>query len=254
MIRSLLLLTTIVGLVLFGPLFIHIDPLATHPDMQLQAPDGDHLLGTDLLGRDVFSRVLYGGRSTLWVATLATLCASALGFPLGLVGGFLKSDFDLVLINVLLAVPGLVIALVMLTLMGHGVGSLVIALGVSQIAPLAFVMRSAVRLARAKDYVDATRGLGASESYILMRHIIPATLPTVLAYLGVIFSYALLNGAALSFLGLGNEPGTPDWGVMLAEGRAAFRTAPWVGLAPGVAITIIVWCINDLADQLTRIR
>ncbi len=128
---------------------------------------------------------------------------------------------------------------------------MVVAMGVSQAAPLAYVTRSAIRLAREMGFVDAAISLGASPAYVLIHHVLPGTLPTVLAYLGVIFSYVLLNGAALSFLGLGNEPGTPDWGVMLAEGRAAFRTAPWIGLAPGMAITLVVWSVNTLVDELS---
>jgi ABC-type dipeptide/oligopeptide/nickel transport system permease subunit len=110
--------------------------------------------------------------------------------------------------------------------------------------------RNAVLTIRSETYVDAAVALGANSLYILWQHILPNIRPALLAYSGVVFSYTLLNSAALSFLGVGNEPGTPDWGVILAEGRAAFRTAPWIGIAPGVAITLLVWAVNDLADRV----
>jgi len=251
---SIGILVVIFGIIVLGPLFITTDPLTTNPEIQLQPPDGQHPLGTDLLGRDVLSRVVHGGRQSLIVATLATLWSAGAGLIVGGVTGLSRYDFDLLVINATLAVPSLVIALVILTLLGRGTGPLVIALGFSQIAPFAFVTRSAVRLALAEGYVEAAYSLGASRFYVLTHHIFSRVLPTLVAYTGVVFSYTLLNGAALSFLGIGHEPGIPDWGTMLAEGRANFRTAPWIGLAPGVAITLIIWSVNEMADQLTSLK
>jgi ABC-type dipeptide/oligopeptide/nickel transport system permease subunit len=249
---SALALMVVIGLVVFGPYFVSIDPLRTNPEVQLQPPSCEHLLGTDLLGRDVFSRVLYGGRLTLLIAAASTLLAVCIGVPIGgAVGMWPDRGLLMIVINALLAVPGLVIALVVVTLMGRGSIPMAVALAVAQAAPIAYMTRTAILTIRSETYVDAARGLGATSLHILWNHIYPNVRPALLPYTGIVFSYMLLNSAALSFIGAGNEPGTPDWGVMLAEGRAAFRTAPWIGIAPGAAITLIVWAVNDLVDRFS---
>ncbi|MBZ0301624.1 MAG: ABC transporter permease [Anaerolineae bacterium] len=247
---AIFVLVAMAAFVILGPLLASADPLQTDPPSQLQPPSLEHVLGTDLLGRDVFSRVVHSGRHTLAVAGFATGVAAGFGLPLGILAGLWRRDFDLVLIQALLAIPSLVVALVVLTLMGRGVVPVMMALGLAQIAPFAYTIRSSIRALETEGYVDAALSLGATRFYILIHHILPGAFPTSLAYLGVVFSYAILNGAALSFLGLGNEPGTPDWGVILAEGRSAFRSAPWIGFAPGLAITVTVWAVNRLSDQI----
>ncbi len=208
-----------------------------------------------MLGRDVLSRTLYGGRQTLLAAILATLLAAALGLPLGLVARAqnpLVSGAALALVNAMLALPGLIVALVVITLLGPGVVPLIVALGLSEIAPFAFATRGAVQAVRSEGYIEAAVNLGAGEWHVLVDHVWPNVQPTVTAYAGVVFSYMLLNGAALGFLGLGSELGTPEWGVMLAEGRAVFRVAPWISLAPGIMLSLTIWAVNDLADQVVQ--
>ncbi len=252
----LAVLLVVVTLALLAPALAPADPMQTG-EAQLQPPGGDHLLGTDLLGRDVLSRALYGGRRTLLIAVLATVFAVAPGALLGLVAGTLGGRLDaliVMLLNALLAFPSLVLALVVLTLLGAGLLPLAAATGMAQVASYARVTRSAVIGVRSMGYVEAAHAAGATRLHVVSNHILPNIRVTLLAYAGVVFSYSILNGAALTFLGLGGEPGTPDWGVILAEGRTAFRVAPWIGLAPGVAITITVWAVNRLADRLTDIR
>jgi peptide/nickel transport system permease protein len=255
--RIALLVLVVIGLlVLFAPVFVSTDPMRTS-SAQLRPPSGDYVLGTDLLGRDVLSRALYGGRRTLLIAALATVLAVVPGTALGLVAGTLGGRLDALidtLLNALLAFPGLVLALVVLTLLGVGILPLAAATGMAQVAAYARVTRSAVIAVRSTGYVEAAHALGATRLHIMSNHILPNIAMTLLAYTGVVFSYCILNGAALTFLGLGGEPGTPDWGVMLAEGRTAFRVAPWIGLVPGLAITATVWAVNRLADQLADIR
>lgn len=240
---------------IFTPILSTSDPLKTHPSLQFQAPDSTYILGTDSLGRDVWSRLLYGGQRTLLTSALALVIAFVPGVTLGLIAGGGQHWIDLLivaLINGLLAIPGLIVALVILTLLGRGLLSLPIAVGLSQIAPCAAVTRATVQTIRSSLYIEAGYGLGATRRHILLRYILPNILPTLLAYAAVIFSYVTLNGAALNFLGLGGEPGTPDWGVMLAEGRSAFRLAPWISITPGLAITLTIWSVNALADQMGR--
>ena len=239
-----------VSVALFAPRLAPYDPLHTDPVNALQAPSSAHVFGTDILGRDVFSRVLHGATRTLLMAGGATALALVVGTALGIAAtarGFGRG-IDL-LLTALLAIPGLVIALVAVTLSGAGETALAIAVGIAQIATCARVTRAAARAAGHTGYVEAARSLGARERGIAWRHILPNAAPTVLAYAAVIFTYAILNVAALAFLGLGGDLSSPEWGAMLAEGRQVFRTAPWVAFAPGAAITLAALLANALADR-----
>ena len=246
-----LLLIWLIAFVIVAPLIAPDDPMATDTANQLAPPSFDHLLGTDLLGRDVLSRALYGGQRTLLIAGAALLIALIPGVLIGVLGGFTAADRVLVvLINGVLAFPGLLLALVIMTLLGQGALPLILATGITQIAPCARITRAAVIAVRSSGYVEAARGLGASQFRLIVAHIAPNILLTVLAYTGVMFSYAVLNAAALSFLGLGGEPGIPEWGAMLNEGRQAFRLAPWIAFAPGVGITLTVILTNRAIRRL----
>lgn len=245
-----LILLSIVLLVLGAPLLTSFDPLRTNTANILQAPDAIHLLGTDMLGRDVFSRVLYGGRNTLAMAMIATGIAVCGGGFLGIVAGFWLKQWRIVdrLLDAWLALPALLIALIVLTLLGRGLLAISLALGMAQVAPFARVVRSTMIAGSVAGYVEAARSLGASRWHILWRHLVPYGVPVWVRYAAMIFGYTIMNGAALSFLGLGGEPAIPDWGVMLADGRQGFRQAPWVALAPGVMITLTIFSIHWLID------
>lgn len=248
MFRILVLL--FVAFVLLAPLAAPYDPMATEPFNQLQSPDAAHLLGTDLLGRDVLSRALYGGQRTLLIAVAATVVAFVPGVLLGVLSGLAPHWLDgglQILISAALAFPGLLLALVILTLVGTGAVPLALATGMTQIAPVARVTRAAVMEVQSYLYLQAAESLGAGRMRLVMYHILPNTAPTLLAYVVVVFSYSVLNNAALSFLGLGGDPGIPDWGMMLAEARTAFRAAPWIGLMPGLGITLLVVLLNRLS-------
>lgn len=247
--RNLLALWFI--LVLVAPLFAPYDPMRTDTVNTLQPPNTAHWLGTDSLGRDVFSRVLYGGQRTLLIAAMATAIAVLPGVLLGLLSAFRWLDRPIsIFINAVLAFPGLLLALVIMTLLGQGVLPLALATGLAQVAPVARITRSAVLGVLGLGYVEAARSLGAGQRRVLTMHVFPNILPIMVAYTGVVFAYAILNSAALSFLGLGGEPGVPDWGVLLYEGRQAFRLAPWIAVAPGIAITLTVILVNRSAARL----
>lgn len=239
------------------PILLPSDPMRTNPDEQMQPPGAEHPLGADLLGRDILSRTLYGGQRTILTAVLGTVTAVIPGVALGLTIGRKGGRADrlaVAVMNAFVAVPGLLLALVVITLLGRGIPSVVAAVGISQIIPCALVTRTAVIGARSTPYVEAAQALGASHWRIATRHIFPNILPTLVAYAGVAFAYCILNGAALSFLELGGEPGAPEWGAMLADARPLWRTAPWVGFAPGLAITITVMSVNRLIDTLPHSR
>ncbi len=249
-----ILIVLLILIVIVAPLLAPTDPMRTDSVHQLQPPSAEHLLGTDLLGRDVFSRALYGGQHTILVALLATTVAFISGVVLGLLCAVNRLDrWSAIFINAALAFPGLLLALLIMTLLGQGALPLALATGITQIAPCARVTRAAIVGVRSSGYVEAARGLGVTRLRLITVHILPNILTTILAYVGVIFAYAILNSAALSFLGLGGEPGIPDWGTMLYEGRQAFRSAPWIAAAPGLAITLTVMVVNRAADQLARL-
>ena len=246
--RSLLIAGLLV-LIVAAPVFVPSDPMATDPAASLAPPGGSHLLGTDRLGRDVWSRLLDGGQRTVTIALVATVIAVGAGTLLGLSGwGRLDAPVT-ALTNALLAFPTLLLALVVMTLAGTGALSLSLATGMALIAPVARVTRGTLRSVRAQPFIEAAEALGASNRRLFVRHILPNVAPTLLAYGGVTFAYSVLNSAALSFLGLGGDLGVPDWGAMLAEGRVAFRTAPWVSAAPGLAITLLVLAVNWATRQ-----
>jgi len=206
------------------------------------------------LGRDVLSRLLWGGRRTLFVAVVATALALVSGAVVGIFAGtkdkIVGSIMQLV-INSLLALPPLIVALVLLTLLEHGMWQMVVALTIGQVAGVAQVTRVATLQTYTQEYLLSAQALGAHWSRIVVRHVLPNLYDTIIAYATVTFAYTILNAAALTFLGVGNEPGEPDWGVMLAEGRRIFSSAPWVSLSAGIAITMTIMAINNLSHRTT---
>lgn len=250
--RRLIVPLALIVVILCAPLFAPRDPMATNGDDALQPPSVEYPLGTDALGRDVFSRVLYGGQRTLLIAALATLIAAVPGLVLGILAGSSTRAVDDILsalLNALLAFPGLLLALVVITLLGMGPVPAAVATGVALTAGYARITRAVVLRVRSAAYVEASRALGATPLRLALRHVLPNILPTLLAYTGVTFAYAVLNGAALSFLGLSGALGQPDWGAMLSDARMTFRAAPWASFGPGIGITLVVYAVNRLVDR-----
>ncbi len=251
--RTWVLLLLLVLAVVVGPVIV-TDPQQTAPDQQLMPPSIVHPLGTDVLGRDMLSRTLHGGRYSLGIAFISMLLVLPIGISVGSIAGYWPDSwFDRVtmqLVNALLALPGILLALVLLTLMGRGGSALIAATALSQLAPFIQVSRAAVRSVYKQEHVLAARALGASHSRVIRQHILPLCWPTLRAYGAVTFSYALITVGTLGFLGLLPDISVPEWGQMAAEGRSLLRTAPWVSLAPGTAITLTALLINNMAIQM----
>lgn len=248
---TVVLLLVIVAL--FAPAVAPYDPLAVNSSALLQPPSADHWLGTDPLGRDLLSRIIYGARISLQLGLIAVSIAAVSGTLLGLTGGFYRGWFDLVVvagIDILLAFPSILLALAITFALGISLTNLMIAVGVAAIPTYVRVVRSTVLSIKENLYVEAARVSGCTDFRIIMRHILPNALGPiiVLSTLGV--ASAILSGSALSFLGLGTKPPTPEWGVMLAEGRSFMLNAPWMTTFPGIAIMITVLAINLLGDGL----
>jgi peptide/nickel transport system permease protein len=242
----------LMGILLLAPLLATHDPRATDLDVSLADPSQAHLLGADLLGRDIFSRLLYGGRRALVMAGGGTLIAALGGLLLGTFAALESPTARLIfgsLINALLSVPSLLIALVMLSILGKGFGSVVLAIGIAGISPFARTTQDAMLVLRAMPYVESALSIGVPPRRLLTHYLLLNAWPLLLTFAGVTFSWGLLNGAALAFLGFMGDPDAPDWGVMLAAGRQTFAVAPYEALSAGVALTLLIAFINGLVNS-----
>lgn len=240
-------------LAVVAPWVAPYDPLAMNLPNQLQPPSANHWLGTDLLGRDILSRLLYGGRATLVTALVAVGISATLGVALGLVAGFYGGLVDsclMRLVDMLLAFPRILLALTVVALLGVGLGNVMVAVGIAGISGYARIVRGVVLSAREQTYVEAARLVGCRNRRILLRHILPNVMAPIIVLATLDIAHALLSASSLSFLGLGPQPPTPEWGLMLNEGRAYLRVAPWVTTVPGVTIMLAVLGVNVFGDGL----
>jgi peptide/nickel transport system permease protein len=221
----------------------------------LSPPSAEHLLGADRMGRDLFSRLLYGGRVTLISALGVVLISVIIGAPLGLFSGFYGGKFDSIVgrcCDVLLSFPSLLLAFLFVAALGRGITNAVIALGIVYVPMITRLVRSLTLIEKTKTYVEAAESVGFSRPYILFRHILPNCVYTMLVQLTLDLAYAILDLAALSFIGLGVSPPTADWGAMLQEGRNFLLQSPLLALAPGAAIVITVISLNIFSDCITQ--
>ena len=228
-------------------------PLVADTHRALLPPGPGSPLGTDPLGRDVLARLLWGGRWTLRTGLVALAVAVGLGLPAGLVAGSFGGQIEAVLMRIvdaLLAFPSLLLAMAVVALLGPGMGSVAIAVGLAAAPAYSRVARSAVLEVRTQPYVDVARAIGSNEWRILIRHVLPNAAAPLVAFAATQLGWVLLNGAALNFLGLGAPPGTPDWGAMLAEGRGYLRDAPWVSTFPGLTLTLTVLAANLVGNGI----
>ncbi len=248
---AVLVVLTLVAIA--APWLAPYDPIRQNPLMSLKPPSAEHWLGTDQFGRDIFSRILYGARISLRIGLVSVGIAIALGGFLGLVSGFYGGWLDQVIsrfVDLLLAFPGILLALVIVSVIGPSLTNVMVAVGIAATPTYARVVRGSVLAARENVYVEAAHALGAGDRRVLVRHVLPNVLAPVivLATLGV--AGAILTGAALSFLGLGAAPPTPEWGAMLSEGRNYMRLAWWISTFPGLAIMLAVLATNLFGDGL----
>ena len=235
-----------------GPWLAPYDPLDLVAQPRL-GPSPEHWMGTDEVGRDTFSRVLTGTRSAITVGFVAIGIGLILGGLIGAAAGFYGSIVDSIamrLMDVLLAFPGLLLALAVITFLGPGMVNTMIAIGIGGIPGYARLVRSEVMAVRNREHVLAARALGASNLRIVARHILPLTVSSVLVYSTAQLARAILAEAGLSFLGLGIQPPDPSWGAMIASGQRSFMSAPAMGIFPGLAIMGMVVTLNLLGDSM----
>ena len=236
-----------------APVLTPYDPLKTDLRSVLEPPSHAHVLGTDELGRDLLSRIIAGSRISVSVGVLAVILGLLVGVPIGLITGYFGGLTDSVgmrLVDVLLAFPRLLLALLVMAALGVGLRNTAIAVSVFSIPIFARVARATALKLREQDFVDAARALGARNGWILVKHILPNTVTPIIALTSVSIARAIITVAALSFLGLGAKPPTPEWGAMMAEGRSFLRQSPHISLFPGMAITFVVLGFNFVGDGL----
>jgi peptide/nickel transport system permease protein len=227
----------------FPRLFSQIDPTATDLAAVNRPPSATNLAGTDYLGRDVFSRIVFGARYSLVIGLGATAISALAGVLLGLVAGISQRRVDTVvsrIVDILAAFPGILLALVMIALIGPGLGNLIVALGVSSIPSYARVVRAQTLQVVGSGYIEQARLLGLTRWRLTVRHVLPNALGVVPVLATIGLGGAVVGAAALSFIGMGPQPPTPEWGAILAESRAYLATAWWTGILPGVVLTATV--------------
>ncbi|ELQ6148825.1 ABC transporter permease [Cronobacter turicensis] len=240
---------------LFPSLFTAFDPLTGTPGAQRLPPGSEHWLGTDQLGRDLYARLVWGASHTLSGALVAVALGLGAGTLYGVVAGAAGGRAEqwlMRLVDVLLAIPGLLLALCVIILLGFGTVNAALAVGVTSVASFARLARAEVVRVRHTDYVEAAIACGGTFFSTLWRHILPNSLTSVLAYAALQFGNAILALSTLSFLGYGTPPPTPEWGLLIAEGRNYLSTAWWLTTFPGLAAIAVVLAANTLSHYYTR--
>ena len=250
---GLVILIALAAMAVGAPWLSAHDPIRTAPREALQPPGPRFALGSDQYGRDVASRVLYGARISLLVGLISVSIAVALGAPLGLVSGYYGGRLDALIMrvmDVLLAFPGILLALAIVSVLSPGLGNVMIAVGLSAVPGYARLVRATVLSAREHLYVEAARAVGRRDGGILVHDILPNVVAPLIVTATLGLGGAILSAAALSFLGLGSQPPQPEWGRMLSEGRDYLREAWWISTFPGLGILLTVLAMNLVGDGL----
>lgn len=252
---GILIVAGLIFVAALAPLIAPFDPETISSDRILAPPDLQHPFGSDSLGRDVLSRVIYAFRVSLLVAIGSVVVAFAVGAPIGLLAGFRGGWVDAILmrpLDLLLALPALLLAVSLIAIVGPGALIALLAISIIYLPIIARVIRSSVLVVREQPYVDGARARGASDVSIMVRHVLPNSLGPALVQGTVLMGFAIQIEAALSFLGLGAQPPTPSLGIMLSDGRDVITLAPWVEIFPGLALALVVLGFNLIGDGLRR--
>lgn len=237
---------------LLAPLYVPYDPLETMADRRSQGPSAEHWLGTDSLGRDLFSRVMSGARSSMTVGLVSVLIGLVGGGLLGLLAAYYERSDALIMrfVDILLAFPSILIALAVVATLGPGLNRAMIAVGIANIPLFARLTRGQVLGVKERDFIEAARSVGAKDHRIVFKHLLPNCLGVLVVYSTVRLGQAIMMATTLGFLGLGAQPPSPEWGAMVSAGRRYLTTHPLEVVVPSVAIFIVVICANLVGDGL----
>jgi peptide/nickel transport system permease protein len=251
---SATLIAVIVLTAIFADVLAPYDPLAAQPEIRLAAPSWEHPFGTDDIGRDVLSRVIHGSRISLWVGLLAVGIGTVVGMVIGLLCGYCEGRTDLVfqrIMDAIQAIPGLMLALAIVSVLTPNTTNAMLAIAMVIIPGNSRIVRGAVLAAKQNRYVEAAQAIGCRHPRIILTHILPNVTAPILVIGSIWLGNAILIEASLSFLGVGTQPPTPSWGLMLSSsGRAFMEQAPWLALFPGLAISLAVLGFNLFGDTL----
>jgi len=250
---GLAILGLLVLIALAAPLIAPYDPVVQHPGRELLAPGPDFLLGTDELGRDLLSRVIYGTRPSLVVALMVVVLGGGLGIITGLAAGYLGGWVNALLMrffDAMFAFPPILLGFVIIAALGQGTTQVAYAIALAVVPTLGRVARSLVLKERNRDYVLAARCIGARNGRVMFLHVLPNAVSPMIVNLALVMGFSVLAEASLAFLGLGTQPPTPSWGAMLNESRAYLRNDPWMAICPGVVLALLLLGLNYLADAL----
>jgi peptide/nickel transport system permease protein len=251
---SAALIVLIVLMAIFADVLAPFDPLEARPEIRLARPSWDHPFGTDDIGRDVLSRIIHGARISLWVGLLAVGIGTAAGMVIGLLCGYCEGRLDLIfqrVMDAIQAIPGLVLALAIVSVLKPNTTNAMLAIAIVIIPGNSRIVRGAVLSAKQNRYVEAAQAIGCQHPRIILSHILPNVTAPILIIASIWLGNAILIEATLSFLGVGTQPPTPSWGLMLSStGRAFMEQAPWLAIFPGLAISLAVLGFNMFGDTL----
>ena len=250
---ALALIVLFAACAILAPLLAPYDPLAQELGLRLRPPSGEHWLGTDSLGRDIASRILYGARISLIIGVVVVAAAGIVGTAIGLVAGYAGGLVDEALMRlteVFLAFPALILAMAIAGALGPSLTNAIIAIAAVTWAVYARLVRGQILSLRRREFVEAARAMGASRTRIVVRHLLPNALAPLMIQASFDLGSSIIAAAGLSFIGFGAQPPTPEWGVMISEGRNYISTQPWLSLFPGLAILLAVGSFNLLGDGL----
>ncbi len=248
---AIITLAIILLLSIFAPLISPYDPVKVDMTNALVPPCTEHLLGTDALGRDVLSRLLYGGRSSILLSIVASIMTMTLGFIIGILSGyyFRKLDsFIQIIVNILQSIPSMSFMIAIIGIMGSGIKSILLSVVITSWAGFSRIVRSEVLSIREEDYIEGAKAIGAMDFYIIIHHIIPNIIGPFIVLFTVKIGKVILSIASLSFLGLGLKPPTPDWGIMISDAKSYYLSHPILIMAPGAAIMLLSLSINIIGD------
>jgi peptide/nickel transport system permease protein len=250
---GLVMVVALIVIAALAGLIAPYDPIANNVRAALQPPSSYYYFGTDRFGRDVFSRVVFGSRLSLFVALVSVAISATVGVALGLVSGYYRGWVDNLIgrvMDVFFSFPALLLAIGVAAMLGPGLNNAIIAIAVVYSPVFGRVVRGPVLVERGKEYVEAARVIGASSPRVVLKHVFPNALSPLIVQATITLSQAILVEAYLSFLGLGTQPPYPSWGTMLQEGRTFLETAPWTSIFPGLAIMLTVLAFNLLGDGI----
>jgi len=238
---------------IFAPVFAPMDPFEADFANMLAFPSHQHLLGTDYLGRDILSRIIFGGRFSLLIALASMGLSGLIGFTLGILAGYFRGAVEngiMAFIDMMFAIPGLLLGLTISVLLGPSAQNLVVALAIMYAPILSRVTRGAVIAISERPYIESARSIGVTNWRIMLRHILPNAAAPIIVQITIGLAWTILSEAGMTFLGFGAQPPDPSWGAILANGRKYLNSHPAMSIFPGIAIAISVWGFNLLGDGL----